>query len=67
MTHTILATQQTIWDCRWSRPGHRLTGVNDAEQPEALWVCVRTGKRRGVDEHECARCPDWATDEQRSE
>ena len=28
------ATLQTVWDCRWSRPGHHITGVSDAMQPE---------------------------------
>ena len=40
------ATLQTIWDCRWSRPGHRLSGVEDALQPESAWVCVHDGNRR---------------------
>ena len=43
----VTATLQTIWDCRWSRPGYRLMGVKDHLQPEELWVCVRTGERRG--------------------
>ena len=47
MSATSVATLQTIWDCRWSRPGYRLIGVEDHLQPEKLWVCVRTGDRRG--------------------
>jgi hypothetical protein len=50
---------QTIWDCRWSRPGYRLIGVEDLLQPEKLWVCVRGGARRGVTEEECEECPHW--------
>ena len=29
MTTTSAATLQTIWDCKWSRPGYRLIGVED--------------------------------------
>jgi hypothetical protein len=49
------ATLQTIWDCRWSRPGYRVLGVPDHLQPEKLWVCIRRGEtewrhRRGMRE-----------------
>jgi len=53
------ATLQTIWDCRWSRPGYRVAGVLDHLQPEKLWVCVRGGDRRGVTENDCGNCPYW--------
>jgi hypothetical protein len=53
------ATLQTIWDCRWSRPGYRVTGVLDHLQPEKLWICVRGGGRRGVTEDDCEGCPFW--------
>jgi hypothetical protein len=53
------ATFQTIWDCRWSRPGYRVFGVEDQLQPEKLWVCVRRGERRGVTDEECEHCPFW--------
>jgi hypothetical protein len=53
------ATVQTVWDCRWSRPGHHITGVSDALQPEATWVCTRDGDRRAVCGEECARCSRW--------
>ena len=56
MTRTATATLQTIWDCRFSRPGYRLTGVVDRHQPEPLWVCVREGGRRPVTEEECEQC-----------
>jgi hypothetical protein len=52
------ATLQTIWDCRWSRPGYRVAGVPDHLQPEPLWVCVRD-ERRGVTEEECEHCLYW--------
>jgi hypothetical protein len=58
MTFTATIPLQTIWDCRWSRPGYRLIGVEDHLQPEKLWVCVR-GERRGVTEEECEECPFW--------
>ena len=53
------ATLQTVWDCRWSRPGHHITGVSDAMQPETTWVCTRDGDRRAVCSDECARCSRW--------
>ena len=63
MTRTATATLQTIWDCRFSRPGYRLTGVVDRHQPESLWVCVREGGRRPVTEEECEHCPNWQADD----
>jgi hypothetical protein len=53
------ATFQNVWNCRWSRPGHRITGLSDAVQPESVWVCAREGERRSVSDHECARCSRW--------
>jgi hypothetical protein len=50
---------QAIWDCRFSSPGHRLTGVADHQQPEPAWVCARAGERRPVTDWECAACPRW--------
>ena len=63
MAKTAIATLQTIWDCRWSRPGFRLSGVTEALQPESMWVCVRTPPRRSVCEAECASCPHWERDD----
>jgi hypothetical protein len=59
MPRTAVASLQTIWDCRWSLPGYRLSGVDEHQQPEKLWVCVRTGRRRGVTAEECEYCPHW--------
>jgi hypothetical protein len=59
MATTAVAPLQTIWDCKWSVLGYRLTGVKESLQPESLWVCVRTGHRRGVTEEDCERCPFW--------
>ena len=59
MAHTTASTLQTIWDCRWSRPVYRLIGVEDYQQPEKLWVCVRGAERRSVTEEECENCPHW--------
>ena len=64
MATTVIATLQPVWDCRWSRPGHRLTGVPDALQPESAWVCVRNGDRRDICDDECATCPHWEWDSQ---
>jgi hypothetical protein len=63
MNSTAVMTLQTVWDCRWSQPGHRLTGVADSLQPESLWVCVRGGNRRAVTEAECETCPHWQCQE----
>lgn len=62
MPRTATMVMQTIWDCRWSRPGYLPRGVADAEHPPGLWVCVRpteTTVRRPVTEEECATCPHW--------
>ena len=59
MAKIAIATAQTIWDCTWSRPGYRLSGVTDSLQPEPLWVCVRTGIRRPVTEAQCDTCVHW--------
>lgn len=59
MAITAVAPLHTIWDCRWSRPGYRIPGVQDHLQPETLWVCVGTGERRAVSEEECAVCARW--------
>ena len=56
MSRTAVATMQTTWDCRWSRPGYRVTGVAAHLQPETLFVCVRTGDRRCVSTAECEDC-----------
>ena len=53
------APLQMIWDCRWSRPGRHVFGVDDDLQPERPWVCIRRGDRRGVTEDECEDCPHW--------
>ena len=58
-TTTAIATLQPVWDCRWSRPGHQLTGVADALQPESTWVCVHGGTRRNIRDNECQTCPNW--------
>ena len=66
MATTAIATLQTTWDCKWSRPGDRLFGIEDQLQPEQLWVCVRT-ERRSVTDDECATCPYWEADPARLE
>ena len=60
MAITAVATLQTAWDCRWSRPGYRVAGVQEQFQPETRWVCcIRTGERRCIDTSECEQCPHW--------
>jgi hypothetical protein len=56
-------TLQTIWGCRWSQPGYRLTGVADRHQPEPTWICVRDGDRRAITEKECESCERWEPNE----
>ena len=58
MSKVAIATLQPVWDCRWSRPGYRVVGVEDHLQPESRWVCVRE-ERRNVTETECEDCPHW--------
>lgn len=58
----ISTAHQTAQDCYWSRPGHRLSGVSDSEQPESVWVCVREGHRQNVAEEDCATCAYWQRD-----
>jgi hypothetical protein len=59
MSRTAVATLQTIWDCRWSRPGTCAAGVEEELQPETRWICIRGRERRCVTEEECESCPDW--------
>jgi hypothetical protein len=65
MSTTAVATLQTIWDCKWSRTGLRVSGLPNALQPEPLWVCTRTGPRKPVSESECETCPFWEFEELR--
>ena len=58
MARTAVATLQTVWDCRWSQPGHRPDVIN-VVQPESRWMCTRDGGHRSVDEHECETCAYW--------
>ena len=59
MSATAVAALQTIWDCKWSRPGLRLAGLAPGRPPESLWVCTRTGERTPVSEDKCEACPFW--------
>ena len=59
MNRTITTTTQTIWDCKFSRAGHRITGIVNKLQPEPLWVCDREGDRRPTTEQQCERCAHW--------
>jgi len=63
MTRTAIATAQRMRDCIWSRPGIQLAGLELELQPEAPWVCVRTGRRVAASEATCEQCPYWASDD----
>lgn len=63
MARTAVATQQAVWDCRWSRPGSPLFGVGEPRQPESLWVCTRNGPRQDVTDEQCEKCPHWELDD----
>jgi hypothetical protein len=63
MARTAIATLQTIWDCKWSRPGFQVPGVAAPREPASLWCCVRDGRRKDVSEEQCEKCPHWERDE----
>jgi hypothetical protein len=63
MVKTAIATRQTPWECKWSRPGFRLACIEESIQPESVWVCVRTGERRRLSEKACDHCPYWQADD----
>ena len=52
-------TTHTAANCQSTRLGYRLSSVVESQQPENLWVCVRDGDRRPVDDTECANCARW--------
>ena len=58
-TALTLPQEHSVWDCRWSSPGHHLTGYSDAVQPEREWVCTHDGERRSVTNAECLACSRW--------
>ena len=62
MARTSVAVDQTIWGCRWSRPGYRIAGLEDRFQPEPTWVCIRDGVRTIVPESKCQTCERWEPD-----
>jgi hypothetical protein len=63
MATTAVATLKTAWDCKWSRPGYRLSGVPEQFQPETLWICTRRGNRAPVSDAKCETCEFWTEDE----
>jgi hypothetical protein len=65
MATTAVATLQTIWGCKWSRPGYRISGIQEQFQPEPVWICVRDGDRASIPENKCETCPRWEPDEGR--
>jgi hypothetical protein len=66
MSKIAVATLQTIWGCRWSRPGYRIDGVEDHFQPEPTWVCILDGERKAVPERQCETCERWEPDPERA-
>jgi hypothetical protein len=66
MTRTAVAVLQTAWDCRWGLPRAPLAGLMDCQKTGSIWVCVRTGSCRSIDETECENCPRWEADEKRT-
>lgn len=66
MAATVVATLQTAWDCRWSRPGYRVVGVPEQFQPETRWICTRTGERRCIETSQCEECPHWEQERDRT-
>jgi hypothetical protein len=67
MAKTAVATIQRAWECKWSRPGFRLAGLEEESQPETTWVCVRTGVRTPVTDELCEQCPHWQADDYRTQ
>lgn len=59
MATTAIATLQPVWDCRWSRPGHRFIELREQAPRETHWVCLREGEPRPVLQEECATCTHW--------
>jgi hypothetical protein len=58
MATTAVATIQTIWGCRWGRPGYRI-GIDELEQADPIWVCVREGTCKVIPEARCEKCECW--------
>ena len=59
MTHTALAPHQTVWNCRWSRPGFRFTGLPASRHVEGAWICTRECPAHSVDEADCRTCASF--------
>ncbi len=68
MARTAIAIKQSAWECKWSRPGLRLAGVEEAQfNQKAIWVCVRTGTAASsLAETTCDQCPYWEADKFRN-
>ena len=66
MARTAVAIAQSIWSCRWSRPGYRITGVEDQFQPEPTWICIRDGVRAVIPEGKCETCERWEPDQEKA-
>jgi hypothetical protein len=60
MARVVSAELQTIWDCRWSRPGYGVIGTPLHPHQERLWICVRRPHaERVITEEDCETCSHW--------
>jgi hypothetical protein len=57
MARTAIATLQTAWDCRWSRPAFHVERPAGIKHLEETWVCTRDGQPHAIDPHDCETCP----------
>ena len=63
MSRVLVVEKQTIWDCRWSRPGYGVIGTPLHPHQERLWLCVRRPHaERVISEEECETCSHWQAD-----
>jgi hypothetical protein len=63
MARTAIATLQTVWDCKWSRPGFQMLALAEPRASGTLWFCVRSGRRKDVTDEQCEKCPHWERDD----
>ena len=60
MSRVVFVEEQTIWDCRWSRPGYGVIGTPLHPHQERLWLCVRRPHaERVITAEECETCTHW--------
>lgn len=59
MAKTTVATLQTAWDCRWSRPDYHVATSPAIKRLESAWACLRDGQRQTIDPADCETCSFW--------